>query len=252
MTDLLEAIEKAASLVVGFTLAALPLMLGGAAVVLLALQQQGPGAYLAAACVTAGSVPAFVAPVLALFRWSRTGRARPFLAAIRDEVGGEVRTATWLWSLVSPRLSGTLDGAPFRLTLQRTAGVLSPSTVGRRFLLWGWTFDLRLEAPIGVRVSFWPGETPIGAGLMGLWNPVPCDGITAFAGTTERGRELVARDDVIDAARAILDRWGHPVLVRAGPAFIHVAGNLHRDVTPADLVTLLRGVAALAAALRAT
>lgn len=234
-------LERINSIVIGVVYVSMPLIVG-VPLALLALLAREPryGISAGALCCTAAAIPLFSLPLIGLMKWSRTGRAQSFLDEVAATTGGTVSCATWLWSLLSPRLSGTLDGRPFRLTLRRRAGILSPSRVGRRFAIFGWTYDLRVEAPIGAKIGFAKGGVrPVGVGLLGLSGHVELPELHAWTGTTEHGKELVERPDVQRAAADIVPFGPAGSLVRAGPDAVVLVGSLPTDVTPTDVAGLL-------------
>lgn len=244
-------LERLSSLMILPSLAVLPLVFGGGMAVIVSVGVESHWIGLGLGCCAVAFVPVFGLPLLALLRWSRTGRARPWLEEVGDALGGgEVQTASYVFSLLSPRLTGTVDGLPYRLDLRRQAGVLSPPTVGNRFLLFGWMFQLRVEAEIGARIGFLPENTPtFGASLLRLTDPEPVEGLIAFTGGTDRGRELARRPEVQEAARRALDAIGG-LLLRIGPDGIDVSGILPPGVTPGHMAALLRALADLARACR--
>lgn len=202
---------------------------------------------LGTACCTAVVGLLLGVALLWFMRWTRTGKAGPFLAEVADDVGGEVQLATLVWSLTSPRLTGTLDGHPYRLTLRRQAGFLSPATVGNRLALFGWSFDLWMAAPIGVKVGFSPqGMAEGGLSLLGIGGPgEDFDGVKVFANRTERGAAIVHDPTAQVAARTAVNYGQNGCLVRVGPDALLVTHILHEGVTPAQTVAFVRAAAAL-------
>ena len=167
--------EKYGSIAMLFTLPMTGFMLPGIVFLFAAIAADGTVGYGIAGglgcCGLVGGI-LFTAGLLWLMKWSRSGRARPFLQGVVDEIGGEIRMGSLVWSLLSPRLTGEFEGHDYRFTLRRQGGVLSAADPGKRFLIWGWAFDMVLTAPWKGTAGFGPEGMPqIGLGLFGISGP---------------------------------------------------------------------------------
>lgn len=201
----------------------------------------------AACCGTVG-VPLLTLPLLLLLKWSRTGEAKPFLEAVAANLGGgEVSTASLVWSMLSPRLEAAPDGRPVTFSLRRQAGFLSPSRVGAQRAIFGWMFTVKMPCAVGVKVGFGPPGAAVGASLLGLHNPQPAQGLNLWSGPTDRGRWLVDHPTAQDAARrAVTFGHRHGCILRVGPQDIGVSGFLRPDVTPDMVAAFLHDLTIIA------
>lgn len=235
--------ERITSVLLLLAFAPLPLCMGAPLATLAMLERDvSPSVPIGIACCALAAVPFGVVPFLAMIRWSRSGRAPGFLGEVAAALGGgKVDCATLLFPTLSPRLTGTIDGRAYRLTLRRTAGLLSPSRVGAKFLIFGWMFELRVEAEIGSKVGYAPAGT-IGGALFGLSNERDLPGMRIWGDPA-----LAERPAALDAARRAL-AIGQPLL-RAGPDAIDASGMLRTDIAPADIAAFVRDVGSLAKAL---
>ncbi len=183
-----------------------------------------------------------------LLKRSRTGRAGPFLAAVAEEVEAEPSLGSLLWPLVTPRLVGEVDGHPFRLMLRRQAGILSAADPGRRFVVFGWMYELSMEAGRSGKAGFGPEGVPsLGLGLLGITGPSESrGGLATFACGTEEGERLVSDEAALEAARAMVEYGRSPALVRWTGGRIRVTGYMPDDDAPSSLVSFLRAAGALA------
>jgi hypothetical protein len=205
-----------------------------------------PGLCLIATTVVA--TPITWVLMLSLMRWSRAGRAPALLDAVAAEVGGQVHRPGWMTSLISPHLVGELDDARFRLTLRRQAGILSPATVGKKLAIWGWMYELELDAPTPARIGYGPAGHTALVGLFGLKSPHPLDDLTAYTGGTPDGKERVLRPAAVEAARKLVHFDG-PTLVRVGTDAIRLSGTLKGPIDAAKLVSLIRDTSTLSTAI---
>jgi len=238
-------IETMTSLMVTATVATMslgwPVMFGLTAMVF--VSDSLPAAALM--CCIALPAPLLGLGLQVLLRWTRRGQGHLYLQEVADELGGEVSAGTVLLPLLQPRLLTSIEGRDVDVVLRRTGGFLTPSRPDAGGFL-PWTLQLRVQGKVPRKVGFMPADAAtMGAGLLGLSEPVPRDGVTVFTG----GHPEVADDEaVLEAARALTrDKLA---LVIAGPTGLHItdrpkgvdAATLARRVRAA--VTLLMAVEA--------
>lgn len=204
------------------------------------------GPVAAGLCLLLAGIPVLFA-LIALFRWSRTGAARSFLAEVAAGLGGgDASFATWLLPLLSPRLEGRVDGRAFRVDLRRAAGILSPPTVGRKFLIWGWLLKVNVATRArGPKVGFGP-KGAILANLFGLTGPVDVGEVRVFTGESALGRALAEDPDALARAAEILDVIGPGFVIVDGTG-ASVSVQLPGELSPSRATALVRALAALAA-----
>jgi hypothetical protein len=253
MTSMFDTtlIEKITSVMMLFTVPMVGLMFPMLAFILGILVADGTQGYAIASaigiCGFAGGL-VFTIALLLILKRSRSGRARPFLEEIQAEVGGEVRMGSLLWSLLSPRIHGEIDGHKYRLTFRRQGGIIGAADIGSRFLLWGWAFDLVVTAPWKGTAGFLPEVMPaFGLVLFGISGPAEVrNGMKTFAGGTEGGAKLVADEQALEAAKVATSFGRHGSIVRVKRNAIRMSGFVPDGATPADVAALLKICGALA------
>ncbi len=244
--------EKITSIMMLFTMPMvgfMPAMLFISIALLSADGTMGYAVALSGGCCSLVVGLVFSLALLLMMKRSRSGRARPFLEEASAQLPGtEIVLGSLLWSLLSPRLKGEVDGHEFRLTFRRQGGILSAADIGSRFLTFGWMYDLVLTLPWTGNAGFSPEAMPnIGLSLFGISGPTEVqDGVKTYSCKNEAGERLVVDQQAIDSAREAVKFGRHGALLRVKPDAIRVSGHVPDGLTPDQLVAFLKHIAALA------
>lgn len=238
-------IEKGTSIMMLFTLPMVGLMFPFlfTAIALMGAQEvQGFAISGGIGCCSTAVGLVFSLGLLLIMKRSRSGRARPFLEKVQAEIGGEVVMGNLLWSLLSPRLRGEINGHEYRLSFRRQGGILSAADIGRMFLMWGWSYDLVLTSRWNGTAGFAQEAMPnFGLSLFGISGPTEVhDGLKTFANKSEGGALLVADEQTIEHARQAVTFGRNGCLLRVKSDAIRITGFVPIGATPDDVVALLR------------
>jgi len=244
-------LEKITSVAVVLTLPVFGLLPGLFAFTLFLIAADGPQGWALAVgggLCGLGAGLLFMVGLALLLKRSRVGRARSFLEAVAAQNGAEVTTGSLLLPLLSPRIRGEVHGFSYRLTFRRRGGILSAADIGKRFLIWGWDYDLFLDLRWEGRAAFLKQGAP--AALLSLFGisgpPVERDGLACYACGNTGGEALTSDPEALVHAAIATDFGVNGAMVRVQSDGLRMVHSVPDGASPTDVLALLDACAGLA------